>query len=56
MNGDYGILKVSPKVYEQISVGDVIGILPVHSCMTADVMGEMYTTKGQQLDHLKKSN
>jgi D-serine deaminase-like pyridoxal phosphate-dependent protein len=53
---EHGILKVSPKVYEQISVGDVIGILPVHSCMTADVMGEMYTTSGQQLDHLKKVN
>ena len=53
---EHGIIKVSPKVYEQISVGDVIGILPVHSCMAADVMGSMFTTTGEPLDHMKKDN
>jgi D-serine deaminase-like pyridoxal phosphate-dependent protein len=24
---------------EKINIGDFIGVLPVHSCLTADVMG-----------------
>ena len=52
---EHGIVQVSKAVYDSLSIGDVIGILPVHSCMTADVMGEMYTTTGKSLDHLKKS-
>ena len=52
---EHGIVQVTPEVFAAISTGDIIGILPVHSCMTVDVMGEMYTTKGKRLDHLKKS-
>ena len=52
---EHGVVQVTREVYDALNVGDVIGILPVHSCMTADVMGEMYTTTGKPLDHLKKS-
>ena len=52
---EHGIIEVSEKVFEQIDVGDIVAILPVHSCMTADVIGEMQTTEGVKLDHFKKS-
>lgn len=35
---EHGVLKVTEKVYGTIDIGDCIGILPVHSCMTADLM------------------
>lgn len=37
---EHGVLKVSSAEFEQIKIGDSIGILPVHSCMTADLMKE----------------
>ena len=35
---EHGVLKVTEEVYGTIDIGDCIGILPVHSCMTADLM------------------
>lgn len=35
---EHGVLKVSSAEFDQIKIGDCIGILPVHSCMTADLM------------------
>ena len=52
---EHGIVELTEGVFETINIGDVVGVLPVHSCMTADVMGRMFTTKGQPLDHLKGS-
>ena len=52
---EHGIVSASEELFSQVEVGDVIGILPVHSCMTADVMGRMQTFDGKQLDHLKKN-
>ena len=53
LSQEHGIINVSEELFNAVNIGDIIGILPVHSCMTVDVMGEMYTTKGLPLDHLK---
>jgi D-serine deaminase-like pyridoxal phosphate-dependent protein len=55
LSQEHGVVQVTPEVFEAIEIGDILGILPVHSCMTADVMGEMYTTGGIALDHMKKA-
>jgi D-serine deaminase-like pyridoxal phosphate-dependent protein len=34
-----------------VQVGDLLGILPVHSCMTADCMGSYLSLDGQVVDH-----
>ena len=49
---EHGILHVTDEIFEKLSVGDIVGILPVHSCMTADVMGEYLTLEGETLDHM----
>lgn len=46
---EHGVLKVSSAEFDEIKIGDCIGILPVHSCMTADLMKE-YT----DLEHMNK--
>ncbi|MFU8860039.1 MAG: alanine racemase [Cyclonatronaceae bacterium] len=38
LSQEHGILKVTRSVFDRYKVGDVIGILPVHSCMTMDLM------------------
>jgi D-serine deaminase-like pyridoxal phosphate-dependent protein len=38
LSQEHGILKVTRAVFDRYNVGDVIGILPVHSCMTMDLM------------------
>ncbi len=37
LSQEHGIIKTSPEYLTRIKVGDVIGILPVHSCMTANL-------------------
>lgn len=53
---EHGIIRCSASFYKNVQVGDVIGILPVHSCLTADVMqGYCTTGKLEPIDHLKGS-
>lgn len=35
---EHGIVKASATLLQQTKIGDILGILPVHSCMTADLM------------------
>ena len=35
---EHGIVSVSPDFLKSIKIGDLIGILPVHSCLTTDLM------------------
>ena len=51
---EHGVMKVSPEVFDMYNVGDLVGILPVHSCMTADCMGEYQSIDGEVIDHMRK--
>ena len=50
-----GILSVDDELLNSAKVGDVLGILPVHSCMTADCMGEYYTLEGRRISMMRKA-
>ena len=39
---EHGIVECSREFLGQISVGDIIGLLPVHSCLTVNLMRENY--------------
>ncbi|WP_192350170.1 alanine racemase [Algoriphagus sp. Y33] len=52
---EHGIIKASDELLAKVKVGDVLGILPVHSCMTADAMGEYMTLDGKMVDHAEGS-
>ena len=51
LSQEHGTLKVTNKVFRQISVGDVVAILPVHSCMTAGCLAGYTTLAGERLDY-----
>jgi D-serine deaminase-like pyridoxal phosphate-dependent protein len=48
---EHGLIKASDSLLESVKVGDLLGILPVHSCMTADCMGEYLSLDGKIIDH-----
>jgi D-serine deaminase-like pyridoxal phosphate-dependent protein len=53
---EHGIIKASDELLQQVSVGDLVGILPIHSCMTADCMKSYVTLDGHKLDHAEGIN
>jgi len=52
---EHGIIQASEELLELIQVGDLIGILPIHSCMTADCMKRYLSTNGEWIDHAEGS-
>lgn len=49
LSQEHGIIKTTLHVIGQTKVGDILGILPVHSCLTADQMKEYFTPDGQRI-------
>jgi D-serine deaminase-like pyridoxal phosphate-dependent protein len=50
---EHGIIKASDELLAKVKVGDLLGILPIHSCMTADCMGSYLTLSGERIDHVE---
>jgi len=48
---EHGIISVPAESLDQFKIGDRVGVLPVHSCLTADCMGGYTTLQGEKLDH-----
>ncbi len=49
LSQEHGIIQANESLLENTKVGDVLAILPVHSCMTVDLMPHYLTTKGKEL-------
>ena len=54
LSQEHGIIEASDKLLDEISIGDIVGIIPVHSCMTANLMCSFKTLDGQIFDHFPK--
>lgn len=52
LSQEHGIVQATPEMFEKYKIGDVMGILPVHSCLTADLMKGYLTTDGEHLEHM----
>ena len=50
---EHGIVKASPSLFEKAQIGDLIFVLPIHSCMTADVMKQYYTLEGHFISMMR---
>ncbi len=46
LSQEHGVVRLSADLFRETNIGDILGIVPVHSCMTADLM-KAYQT----LDH-----
>jgi len=47
---EHGVVKVNKKYFEEFEIGSLIGIVPVHSCLTAHLMKHYLTTDGKRID------
>jgi D-serine deaminase-like pyridoxal phosphate-dependent protein len=48
---DHGIIKTTHDIFEKIQRSDIIGILPIHSCLTANLMKRYITLDGENIDY-----
>lgn len=49
---EHGLLRVSRQYFEEVTLGDLIGILPVHSCLTANLMKRYRSLSGESISML----
>lgn len=50
LSQEHGIIKCTDTFIDQIRIGDVIGILPVHSCLTANLYPHYVTFDSKKID------
>ncbi len=49
---EHGIIQIDEKYINKIKIGDLVGIIPVHSCLTANLMKSYLSLDGEVIDHL----
>jgi D-serine deaminase-like pyridoxal phosphate-dependent protein len=54
LSQEHGVISTSPDVMPEIRISDVIGILPVHSCLTAYQMNKYFTLDGKSIGMMEK--
>ncbi len=50
---EHGVINSSDSFLNAINIGDVIGVLPVHSCMTADLQSSYYDLDGNTIPNYR---
>ncbi len=51
LSQEHGIIKLPADQLDIYQIGDLIGVLPIHSCLTADAMGGYRSLDGEIFDH-----
>jgi D-serine deaminase-like pyridoxal phosphate-dependent protein len=46
---EHGVIKANPNLFRKLSIGDMVVVLPVHSCLTANLMEQYLTLDGQTI-------
>lgn len=54
LSQEHGILSVPSEEISKYKIGNILIILPVHSCMTVDVMKKYFTLEGQEISMMKR--
>jgi D-serine deaminase-like pyridoxal phosphate-dependent protein len=53
LSQEHGVVQATPEGWEHglasVQVGDLLGVLPVHSCLTADLLKEYVTLGGERI-------
>lgn len=47
---EHGIIEASQTLFESINVGDLLAVIPVHSCLTANLLRQYLTLDGKTID------
>ncbi|WP_181305084.1 alanine racemase [Rufibacter sp. XAAS-G3-1] len=52
LSQEHGIVRTTPELMKHFKLGGLVGVLPVHSCLTANLMKGYLTLSGERLEHL----
>lgn len=52
LSQEHGLITCSDQVFDRYQVGDLITVLPVHSCLTANLMGSYQLENGRIINQL----
>jgi D-serine deaminase-like pyridoxal phosphate-dependent protein len=55
LSQEHGLIQTDDSLFEEIQVGDLLVILPVHSCLTADLYRSYLTLDGERIER-RQSN
>ena len=55
LSQEHGILKADKDLISQIRIGDIVSIYPIHSCLTANLMGKYIDDSDNYYDHFSRS-
>jgi D-serine deaminase-like pyridoxal phosphate-dependent protein len=53
LSQEHGIIHAGRQLMNRTKIGDLIGIIPVHSCLTANLMKGYLTLEGEEVDHFE---
>lgn len=53
LSQEHGIIKTTEEIFAQIKIGETIGILPVHSCLTSNLMNNYTTVSNRKITKFK---
>jgi len=55
LSQEHGIVQAGPELFDGVEVGDLLMIIPVHSCLTADLMAGYLTLDGDRIKMMPRS-
>lgn len=53
LSQEHGIIKVSDELIKRVKMGDVLDVIPIHSCMTADLNAHYLTEAAQKISKFR---
>jgi len=56
LSQEHGVISADARFFNEIHVGDFIGILPIHSCLAVDLMSEYFTVEGKKITTLNSKH
>lgn len=55
LSQEHGVLRVSQKHFDAFRLGDLVEIIPIHSCLTANLARKYITTEGEEISTINSS-
>jgi len=49
LSQEHGVLRLETDVFSRLKVGDLIGVLPAHSCLAVDAQGKYLSLEGEEI-------
>lgn len=53
LSQEHGVISATSEYFNSVSVGDIIGVLPVHSCLTANLMKRYLTLNDKYIEMMR---